>query len=246
MIPGFQGQPLLPPLPTPRAQQSAENRGKEGEKRGNTEKTPRKHWKNRENGKKPPRVRSEGSLGDTPTFPRLEAGGQSPPSVPASSAVPETPGQPRSPSRGPPAPPSARPRLPQVGDAAAQGPPREAAPSPPGAELGGPGVPELATDGWRQLADTCPSSPALPFLRRSFCLISPHGGRGPGFPPRAAPSARTGSGTPGQGGVEGCAGSGGAPRGPGDGGRRLRCLCQLHAGVLGGVGPTHGAFCCSA
>lgn len=24
---------------------------------------------------------------------------------------------------------------------------------------GGPGVPELATDGWRQLADTCPSSP---------------------------------------------------------------------------------------
>lgn len=40
-------------------------------------------------------------------------------------------------------------------------PPRERALSPSGAELGGPGVPELATDGWRQLADTCPSSPPL-------------------------------------------------------------------------------------
>lgn len=36
---------------------------------------------------------------------------------------------------------------------------------------GGPGVPELATDGWRQLADTCPSSPPLSWPSLSSPLV---------------------------------------------------------------------------
>lgn len=57
----------------------------------------------------------------------------------------------------------------QVGDATAQCSPHPRPPPPKRASVvpvrhragGGPGVPKVATDGWRQLADTCPSSPPL-------------------------------------------------------------------------------------
>jgi len=148
-----------------------------------------------------------------------------PPSLPASSAAAKAPRQPTSPAEGGPAAPSETPRhgCAQVGDATVQcrvcPPPRERAFSPSAAELGGPwSPPELATDGWRQLADACPSSPALPFLLCSFCSISRHFGGGRRVPLCCSPRSKgtsPGSWTRGQKDAEGTRWPRGTPWGGG-------------------------------
>lgn len=115
-------------------------------------------------------------------------------------------------------------------------PPRRASIGPigrrAGVEGGGNRVPELATDGWRQLADTCPSSPPLscpfPFFPARFVRFARGGSsRVPLCPPPPT----------GQKGQEDERGCGGSPReglgGPQIGGDTAApsCSARVPSGV---------------